>query len=43
MLGVPLKPAPGQRLCWEHTAPLGPQLTEVSLPQAPSPGFDLWS
>lgn len=43
MLGVLLKPAPGQGLCWESTTPPGPQLTEVSLPQAPSPGFDLWS
>lgn len=42
-LGVPLKPASGQGLCWEPTAPLGLRLTEVSLPQAPSPEFDLWS
>lgn len=41
--GVPLEPGPGQELCWEPTAPLGPQLTEESLPRAPSPGFDLWS
>lgn len=41
--GGPLKSAPGQGLCWEPTAPLGPLLTEVSLPWAPSPGFDLWS
>lgn len=43
MLEFPLKPASGQGLCWDPTAPLGLQLTEVSLPQTPSPGFDLWS
>lgn len=39
----PAGACPGQELCWEPTAPLGPPLTEVSLPRAPSPGFDLWS